>query len=76
MENEVLEPAVHKSSSLHCSICGGSHLYRLQRKGIMERGVLSLLGYFPWKCSTCKGTLYMKQRYKKKRTRHAEAAEA
>jgi hypothetical protein len=48
--------------ALKCSVCGGSTLSRIRRKGFMQRVIYSRLGYYPWKCSVCKATRQMKNR--------------
>lgn len=65
--------AIQETSKLYCSICGGTHLYRLQRKGFLEKRIYPLFGYFPWHCLACKEDRYIKLRNVKRRKRAAES---
>lgn len=37
-----------------CFWCGSTHFRRVNRKGILQQYVLSLLGWYPWECVNCR----------------------
>jgi len=53
-------------------VCGGSHLYRLRRTGLLEKIIYPLFGYYPWHCLACKENRYIKQRNVRRRKKTAE----
>lgn len=47
---------------LQCSKCSSERVRRVERKGILERRILKLLGYYPWRCATCRTKFFLKRR--------------
>jgi hypothetical protein len=41
-----------------CGNCGNA-LIRLEREGLLERYILSLIGLYPWRCRTCSRNTYL-----------------
>lgn len=44
-----------------CLKCGGGLAMRINRSGFWQLKVLSILGYYPWKCGAC-GRVFMVRR--------------
>ena len=38
---------------MQCPGCGENRLFRIQRKGFLQRRIYALFGYYPWKCRRC-----------------------
>jgi len=36
-----------------CRKCHEAELYRMKRKGFLRGRILSLLGFYPWRCNGC-----------------------
>ena len=47
---------------LRCPTCGSRRLRRQERKGFLQKRVYSFLGFYPWRCGTCKTNFYMRRR--------------
>jgi len=35
---------------------------RIERKGIFEKRLLKLFGYFPWRCASCREKFFLQRR--------------
>jgi ssDNA-binding Zn-finger/Zn-ribbon topoisomerase 1 len=56
---------------VRCPECGGDRVYRVERKGILERYILPRFSRYPWNCKACKANFYSKQRGgRRKRNRY------
>jgi ribosomal protein S27AE len=45
-----------------CPQCGADHLHRLEREGFLQKRIYPLFGYYPWRCSKCRGYFMLKKR--------------
>jgi hypothetical protein len=54
--------------ALVCSACEKPALHRVSRKGLLQRVVFPLFGYFPWQCKGCKSVQLMKKRGSRRRS--------
>jgi hypothetical protein len=65
-----LQDVRKKISGVHdmdCTRCeSGGRLSRTKRKGFLEEKLYSLLGYYPWICSSCKQRVLVKKRGQRK----------
>jgi DNA-directed RNA polymerase subunit RPC12/RpoP len=50
------------AAELQCVSCGSERVRRIERKGILERRLFKLFGYFPWRCATCRAKFFLKRR--------------
>jgi ssDNA-binding Zn-finger/Zn-ribbon topoisomerase 1 len=64
---------IRETSKVHCPVCSGTQIYRLQRKGFLENAIYPLFGYYPWECPACRELHYLKQRSKRRHKRPAES---
>jgi len=53
-----------------CPKCQSSRMHRLRREGFLEKKVVPLFGYFPWRCSDCKAELFLRARNDRGVRRH------
>ena len=47
---------------LTCPQCGEPRLTRSKRSGVFEKWFLGSLGWFPWRCKSCKGRVLLRNR--------------
>ncbi len=45
-----------------CVVCARGKLRRSERRGILERIVYSLFGYYPWRCTYCRRRTFFRDR--------------
>jgi ribosomal protein L37AE/L43A len=63
------ERDARKHGALSCPRCAKPTLYRVKRKGLLQRLLYPRFGYFPWKCKECNAV----QLYKARGVRHRRA---
>ena len=55
--------AVGKSRDLvYCPACGGTKVYRQERKGILQRKMFPVFGFYPWLCKECGNEVLLRKR--------------
>lgn len=57
------------SKKLKCPSCKLPTIRRIPREGFWQKYILSLFGYYPWKCSRCTNSFMLHKRDKRKRRR-------
>lgn len=45
-----------------CRTCGADSIIRVERRGLRDRWILPLAGYFPWRCLICRKKVYLRAR--------------
>lgn len=50
-----------------CPTCGGDHVHRLERKGLVQRKVFPLFGFYPWHCKGCGAEVMLRKRNRRRR---------
>jgi hypothetical protein len=45
---------------MQCDRCQGNFFRRLNRKGLVERTFLPLVGVFPWECAICRYKVFLR----------------
>jgi hypothetical protein len=43
-----------------CSRCGGKEYRRLNRKGFLEKKLLTFFNIYPWECALCRHKVYLR----------------
>jgi len=43
-------------------MCNDNRMYRIRRKGFLQKLIYPLFGYYPWKCRHCEKTQMKKDR--------------
>ena len=56
------EPTQETRVKPQCPHCESIELRRHARVGVLQREVLSRMGYFPWECGQCRKIYMLKQR--------------
>ena len=46
-----------------CKHCGGEFLERVPRRGLFQRYICRLFGFYPWRCSDCYKVLLYRGRH-------------
>ena len=64
--------AMPRSNDVVCPTCSSNAAMRVSRNGFLQQNVLSLFGFYPWKCGAC-GALFL-SRHRGHRT-HASGRE-
>jgi transposase-like protein len=54
-----------------CPICKSNSAMRINRNGFLQRRVLGIFGFYPWKCGSC-GSVFL---YRKRGQRHSSKSE-
>ena len=54
---------------VYCPACRGDRMYRMERKGIIQKTIFSRFGFFPWQCKEC-GVEVMLQKRNRRRGRN------
>jgi hypothetical protein len=49
-----------ESMKMQCDCCKGNFFRRLNRKGLVERTFLPLVGVFPWECPLCRYKVFLR----------------
>jgi DNA-directed RNA polymerase subunit RPC12/RpoP len=74
---QVVEPEAQKKTEHghgpQCPRCGSDYLKRMRRRGFLQVRVYPVFGYYPWKCTTCLGSVMLKKRNVSRRHQHTEA---
>jgi predicted RNA-binding Zn-ribbon protein involved in translation (DUF1610 family) len=52
---------------VYCPACGGDRMYRLERKGIIQKSIYPFFGFFPWQCKECGNEVMLRKRNRRKR---------
>jgi predicted RNA-binding Zn-ribbon protein involved in translation (DUF1610 family) len=61
-----------KSGDLvYCPACGGDRMYRLERKGILQKKMFPFFGFYPWQCKECGAEALLRKRKRRRRKRTA-----
>lgn len=47
---------------VHCQECGSDRVYRIERKGFMQKTIYPLFGYYPWRCMACRHHVMLRKR--------------
>ncbi len=50
------------SSRISCPSCKTKSLRRVSRKGFWQKHILTLFGYYPWECITCRKVYRFRER--------------
>ncbi len=56
---------------VYCPACRGDRVYRVERKGLIEKKVFPIFGFYPWQCKDC-GTELMLRKRKRRRRKHTD----
>ena len=49
---------------VYCQKCSSNRVYRVERKGFMQKKIYPLFGYFPWRCKSCGDQVMLRKRHK------------
>jgi predicted RNA-binding Zn-ribbon protein involved in translation (DUF1610 family) len=55
-------PKVDPPLETHCPKCNSLDIHRIKRRGFWQRRVLPLFGIYPWRCSECRKSSYLRTR--------------
>ena len=47
---------------VYCQKCGSDRVYRVERKGFMQKMIYPLFGYYPWRCKGCRDHVMLHKR--------------
>lgn len=70
-ESQDSESRSRSGGALTCPKCAKQTLYRVKRKGLLQRFLYARLGYYPWKCKDCKAVQLYKARGVRRRSSSA-----
>lgn len=73
---DVIDYPVKKKSPVQCPRCGGEHMKRLRRSGLLRGKVYSIFGFYPWRCTKCLGDFMLKRRGGTRRHKQHRPVEA
>lgn len=51
---------------MRCPTCQSTRLERVERRGFMQKYLLSLLGLYPWRCLDCKSKRLFRHRARRR----------
>jgi len=51
-----------------CPQCGIDMMHRVERRGLWQKRILPLFGYYPWRCNRCGTALMLHKRKRAKIT--------
>ena len=54
--------SLRKIQNIPCPKCDAPAFDRLPRSGFIQKYLLSALGYYPWMCTVCRHTGFLKRR--------------
>lgn len=57
------------SDLVYCPACGGDRMYRVERKGILQKRVFPIFGFYPWQCKECGAETQLRKRNRRRRKR-------
>jgi DNA-directed RNA polymerase subunit RPC12/RpoP len=57
----VARQKVKKRHHVKCPRCGSNHVKRESRVGFFQKVIYPMFGYFPWRCTGCKGRVMIKK---------------
>jgi ribosomal protein S27AE len=67
-ENGVTLSSAHER--VYCHECGSDKVFRITRKGFLQKQLFAWFGYYPWRCTRCgKGVMLPKR--KRAKTQHS-----
>jgi hypothetical protein len=49
---------------MKCPRCQYYGVERSKRRGFLEKRIMSLFGYYPWRCAGCSNRFFLRIRYK------------
>ena len=52
---------------VYCPACGGDRVYRVERRGILQKRVYPILGFYPWQCKECGAVVMLRKRNRLRR---------
>ena len=58
----VVKVKVQSSHRAECPRCCIDYLRRKPRKGILQKVLYPIFGYYPWRCRVCKGSYIIRKR--------------
>ena len=53
---------LHASEQMLCPDCGSGHMRRLYRRGLVQKVLMGLMGFYPWECPVCRLPYYSRKR--------------
>jgi DNA-directed RNA polymerase subunit RPC12/RpoP len=65
---------VDEGPGVQCPRCGSNFMKRKPRGGFLEGKVYAIFGYYPWRCTKCLGSFFLKKRGKPRTRQELGAA--
>jgi len=53
--------------AVYCPACGSDRVYRLERKGLVQKTVYPIFGLYPWQCKKCLAEVMLRKRHRLRR---------
>jgi DNA-directed RNA polymerase subunit RPC12/RpoP len=52
---------------VYCPSCRSDRMYRVERRGILQKSLFPFFGLFPWQCKECGAKLMLRKRNRRRR---------
>lgn len=52
---------------IYCPSCRSDRIYRLERRGILQKKLLPFFGFYPWQCKGCGAEVMLRKRNRRHR---------
>jgi len=56
-----------KRDVVYCPVCGGDQVYRVERRGVLQKRIYPILGFYPWQCRECDAVVMLRKRNRRRR---------
>jgi hypothetical protein len=62
-----LVEADRSRDKVYCPACRSDRMYRMDRRGILQKNVFPFFGLFPWQCKNCQAEAMLRKRKRRHR---------